>query len=49
MRKAAALAFLVSAGSLLAACSSNSSLFNRVRPDEFAVSRHAPLVVLPIA
>jgi signal peptidase II len=29
MRKAAALAFLVSAGSLLAACSSNSSLFNR--------------------
>lgn len=47
MRKAAALAFLVSAGSLLAACSSSSSLFNHVRPDEFAVSRQAPLVVPP--
>jgi len=47
MRKAAALALLVSAGSLLAACSSSSSLFNRVRPDEFAVSRQAPLVVPP--
>ncbi|WP_333838503.1 DUF3035 domain-containing protein [Novosphingobium sp.] len=47
MRKAAALALLVSAGSLVSACSSNSSLFNRVRPDEFAVSRQAPLVVPP--
>ena len=47
MRKAVALAFLVSAGSFLAACSSNSSLFNRVHPDEFAVSRQAPLVVPP--
>lgn len=47
MRKAVALATLVSAGSLLAACSSNSSLFNHARPDEFAVSRQAPLVVPP--
>lgn len=47
MHKAAALALLVSAGSLVSACSSNSSLFNRVRPDEFAVSRQAPLVVPP--
>lgn len=31
----------------LGGCSSHSSLFNRVRPDEFLVSRQAPLVVPP--
>ncbi|EGD60317.1 hypothetical protein Y88_2191 [Novosphingobium nitrogenifigens DSM 19370] len=32
---------------LLGGCSSHSSLFNRPRPDEFAVTRQAPLVVPP--
>lgn len=31
----------------LGGCSSHSSLFNRVRPDEFMVSRQAPLAVPP--
>ncbi len=33
--------------SLLGGCSSKSSLFNRARPDEFAVTRQAPLAVPP--
>jgi hypothetical protein len=31
----------------LGGCSSHTSLFNRVRPDEFAVTRQTPLVVPP--
>jgi hypothetical protein len=37
----------VALSGLLGGCSSHSSLFNRVRPDEFAVTRQAPLVVPP--
>ena len=37
----------VALAGLLGGCSSHSSLFNRVRPDEFAVTRQAPLVVPP--
>lgn len=37
----------VALASLLGGCSSHSSLFNRPRPDEFAVTRQAPLVVPP--
>lgn len=33
--------------SLLSACGSSSGVFGRSRPDEFAVSRAAPLVVPP--
>ncbi|MCX7285834.1 MAG: DUF3035 domain-containing protein [Novosphingobium sp.] len=48
MRKAAALALVVSAATLLSACGAGGgSLFNRVRPDEMAVTRAAPLVVPP--
>jgi len=37
---------LLAGGSLLAACG-GGGLFNRERPDEFAVQRQAPLVVPP--
>lgn len=40
------LAGIALAGTL-GGCSSHSSLFNRPRPDEFAVTRQAPLVVPP--
>jgi len=43
MKSAIALA---SVGTLLASCSSGG-IFNRDRPDEFAVQRQAPLVVPP--
>jgi Protein of unknown function (DUF3035) len=33
--------------SMLAGCGSSAGLFNRARPDEFAVTRAAPLVVPP--
>ena len=46
MRKFAAL-ILVSSASLLSACGGGGGLFNRDRPDEFAVQRQAPLVVPP--
>ena len=46
MRKFAALIALTSA-SLLSACGGGGGLFNRDRPDEFAVQRQAPLVVPP--
>ena len=48
MRKSALfpVAGVVLAG-LLGGCSSHTSLFNRVRPDEFAVTRQAPLAVPP--
>ncbi len=47
MRKIATLASIVAGAALLSACGSGGSAFNRVRPDEFAVSRQAPLVVPP--
>lgn len=46
MRKSIALFSLVGASLLVSACSSGG-LFNRSRPDEFAVQRQAPLVVPP--
>ncbi|MFM5931977.1 MAG: DUF3035 domain-containing protein [Novosphingobium sp.] len=46
MRKSIALSTLFAASALLSACSSGG-LFNRDRPDEFAVQRQAPLVVPP--
>ena len=47
MRKAATILMLATGATLLGACSQGGSLFNRIRPDEFAVSRQAPLVVPP--
>ena len=46
MRKFATLAFIGLAMPALAACGS-TGLFDRDRPDEFAVQRQAPLVVPP--
>ena len=46
MRKIAALT-LISAATLLSACGGGGGLFNRDRPDEFAVQRQMPLVVPP--
>ncbi len=46
MRKSAALIVLAAGSALLAGCG-GSGLFNRNRPDEFAVQRQAPLVVPP--
>lgn len=46
MRKTTALALLTAASAMLAGCGS-SGLFNRDRPDEFAVQRQTPLVVPP--
>ena len=45
MRKSLAILMLAAGTTLLGACSQGGSLFNRIRPDEFAVSRQAPLVV----
>lgn len=48
MRKTpAALLILTAASAALAGCGGSGSLFNRDRPDEFAVQRQAPLVVPP--
>lgn len=47
MRKSAALCLLALGAGALSACGSGGSLFNRARPDEFAVTRQAPLVVPP--
>lgn len=44
MRKAVVAAVLIST---LAGCGSSSGIFNRTRPNEFAVTRAAPLVVPP--
>ncbi|MEQ1496937.1 MAG: DUF3035 domain-containing protein [Novosphingobium sp.] len=46
MRKAQALIALTGSALLLSACG-GGGLFNRQRPDEFAVQRQAPLVVPP--
>lgn len=46
MSKIPALIVLTGASLLLSACGS-SGLFNRERPDEFAVQRQAPLVIPP--
>lgn len=46
MRKFAPVILLASGSMLLAACG-GGGVFNRERPDEFAVQRQAPLVVPP--
>ncbi len=46
MRKIPALILLAGTATLLGGCGS-TGLFNRDRPDEFAVQRQAPLVVPP--
>ena len=46
MRKATTLTLLIAGTAMLGACG-GSGLFNRDRPDEFAVQRQAPLVVPP--
>lgn len=47
MRKTSALILVVSASAMLTACGGSAGLFNRDRPDEFAVQRQLPLVVPP--
>ncbi|PKP98448.1 MAG: DUF3035 domain-containing protein [Alphaproteobacteria bacterium HGW-Alphaproteobacteria-15] len=48
MRKYACLILLAGASAMLAACGGGGNgVFNRERPDEFAVQRQAPLVVPP--
>lgn len=46
MRKSAPVILLACSSALLAACG-GGGVFNRERPDEFAVQRQAPLVVPP--
>jgi len=46
-RKLALIAGISVAAATLTACGSSGSVFNRDRPDEFAVSRQAPLVIPP--
>ena len=47
MRKLAPVSLLAGTSVMLAACSGSGGVFNRDRPDEFAVQRQAPLVVPP--
>jgi hypothetical protein len=47
MRKVATICLLAGGATLLGACSQGGSMFNRIRPDEYAVTRQAPLVVPP--
>jgi hypothetical protein len=47
MNKTASFLILGLGASLLSACGSGGGLFNRARPDEYAVQRQAPLVVPP--
>lgn len=47
MRKFAPVILLAGASVMLAACGAGGGVFNRDRPDEFAVQRQAPLVVPP--
>ncbi|GLK44317.1 MULTISPECIES: DUF3035 domain-containing protein [Novosphingobium] len=46
MKKTAALLLVATGAVMLSACGS-TGLFNRARPDEFAVQRQTPLVVPP--
>ncbi len=47
MTKTHAILLAVTASTLLSACGAGGGLFNRGRPDEFAVQRQAPLVIPP--
>ncbi|OJW76059.1 MAG: hypothetical protein BGO57_13790 [Sphingomonadales bacterium 63-6] len=47
MRKTTTILMLLAGSALLASCGGSSGIFNRARPDEFAVQRQAPLVVPP--
>ena len=47
MRKFASLIVLTAAAATLPGCGGDGGVFNRERPDEFAVQRQAPLVVPP--
>ncbi|AOL93474.1 DUF3035 domain-containing protein [Porphyrobacter sp. LM 6] len=47
MRKFAPVIVLAGCSAMLAACGGGGGVFNRERPDEFAVQRQAPLVVPP--
>lgn len=47
MRKFAPLILLTGAAAMLAGCGGGGGVFDRARPDEFAVQRQAPLVVPP--
>ena len=47
MNKTALFLIVAGGSALLSACGSGGGLFNRSRPDEFAVQRQAPLVVPP--
>ena len=47
MRKFAPLILLAGASAMLAACGGGGGVFDRARPDQFAVQRQAPLVVPP--
>lgn len=47
MRKITALILATAGASMLAGCGGGGGLFDRARPDEFAVQRQAPLVVPP--
>ena len=46
-RKLPLIAGITLAATTLSACGSSGGVFNRDRPDEFAVSRQAPLVIPP--
>jgi hypothetical protein len=46
MRKST-LVLLTATAAMLAGCGSSGGLFNRDRPDEFAVQRQAPLILPP--
>ncbi len=47
MRKYPALIAVAGMATLVSACGAGGGLFNRSRPDEFAVQRQAPLVIPP--
>ena len=47
MSKTRTLILVATASALLAGCGGGGGLFNRDRPDEFAVQRQTPLVVPP--
>ena len=47
MRKNLTAIVLIAGSTLLASCGGGGGLFNRDRPDEFAVQRQAPLIVPP--